>query len=410
MSDNRRTNSLKFSPNSLNPFPSPADPTPLQNASKQNTSELQRLHQENKNLKSSLKEMQRKLTAMVNSTENAEKRLKNQQLTQEREAEKHRKYVSALEEDLESCKNSLDYLQDVLKNQISGKMDSTEELVSELEKVEDPFAIVLINRIINTYNRRSGKSSFKSRYDNNEQSLQKALEDYQKKVRRLAGDKKTLKEEIEILKSQNDFLTNQLDFSNKKVVQEKKRAKLYGTEVGIEKVYDILGISEDENLLEGLERIRDAFTLLPDLQQTVEEIFTIVTKKSVMPVDCDSNEQLVAVIHNWSSNLADYQNLVFELFDILKIDTEDEKNRTHLLKSIREVIDGCREEKVQPAVMEQVKRLQKEAMGVEFFLDEVKDRLGVDKTYSRESVFSKVLKIVSERKDTENEIEENEEA
>lgn len=374
-------------------------------------SDVARLQQENNKLRSSLKDYQKKYDSLLSSKERMEKMLKMQISELKGEGGKSQKYVTALEEDLEECKNNLNFLQGVLKNQIAGSIDSTEELMNELDKVEDPFAIVLINRIINTYNQRSNKSSFKSKYHStgeDEASMYRALEDYQRKVKRLANDKKTLMDELSILKSQNDFLTNQLDYSQKKMNQEKRKARLYGTEVGIDKVYDIFGLSEGEDLLEGLERIQQAFAMIPELQRTIEAIFNIVVRDRVTPIQCDSNEQLIGIISTWSANLSDYNNLVLELFEIMQIENEDMKNRTDLIKSIKEVMENRQEtgaqEEDRGKIMEEIRRLQKEGLSMSCFIDEAKEHLRIDNSYSNEAVLNKVLIFIKSNRNKEEEV------
>ena len=374
-------------------------------------SDVARLQQENNKLRSSLKDYQKKYDSLLSSKERMEKMLKMQISELKGEGGKSQKYVTALEEDLEECKNNLNFLQGVLKNQIAGSIDSTEELMNELDKVEDPFAIVLINRIINTYNQRSNKSSFKSKYHStgeDEASMYRALEDYQRKVKRLANDKKTLMDELSILKSQNDFLTNQLDYSQKKMNQEKRKARLYGTEVGIDKVYDIFGLSEGEDLIEGLERIQQAFAMIPELQRTIEAIFNIVVRDRVTPIQCDSNEQLIGIISTWSANLSDYNNLVLELFEIMQIENEDMKNRTDLIKSIKEVMENRQEtgaqEEDRGKIMEEIRRLQKERLSMSCFIDEAKEHLRIDDSYSNEAVLNKVLIFIKSNKNKEEEV------
>ena len=410
MSDNRKTNSLKF-PTHYN-HTHFMEKEQNENINADQYSDVARLQQENNKLRSSLKDYQKKYDSLLSSKERMEKMLKMQISELKGEGGKSQKYVTALEEDLEECKNNLNFLQGVLKNQIAGSIDSTEELMNELDKVEDPFAIVLINRIINTYNQRSNKSSFKSKYHStgeDEASMYRALEDYQRKVKRLANDKKTLMDELSILKSQNDFLTNQLDYSQKKMNQEKRKARLYGTEVGIDKVYDIFGLSEGEDLIEGLERIQQAFAMIPELQRTIEAIFNIVVRDRVTPIQCDSNEQLIGIISTWSANLSDYNNLVLELFEIMQIENEDMKNRTDLIKSIKEVMENRQEtgaqEEDRGKIMEEIRRLQKEGLSMSCFIDEAKEHLRIDNSYSNEAVLNKVLIFIKSNRNKEEESE-----
>lgn len=378
--------------------------------------DILKLKRENKQLKSSLKELQAKITELSSANEIDESSAQKK-LHELKEHNNHLKqYVSGLECELESCQKNVHFLQDVLKQQIVGGLESTEELLAELDKVEDPFAIVLINRIINTYNKpqNMNKTSFKSRQTSNpeqEASVYKALEDSQKRVKRLELDKKTMIGEIDVLKTQNDVLTKQLEFAQRRFEPRDRKSYTSASsqaETVLSQVCEVFGIRDQNNMLECVEKIYTAYQFLPSLQNTVEAIYTIVAEKSCMPVECNSNEQLVEVIENWASNLVDYQNLVVDLFDVMKISGEDQKNRTHILQSIKHLMDDRSD--IENMVidgseaLEELKKLKKKSIGVDFFVEEAKAKLGLDGTYSNEALFSKVLKSLGTGKAGNNDV------
>lgn len=371
-----------------------------------NDENYNKLMRENQNLRSSLKELQQKMTAMTSSKDARDR--PDQKKVQEYK-DKHKnmsKYIETLETELESCQKNLDFMQDVLKKQIVGGLESTEELLKELDKVDDPFAIVLINRIINTYNKKDGsnKGTFRMRQTSNgesEHSVYKALEDSQKRVKRLELENKALITEIETSKSQNDFLLNQLSFTQKKLEERDRRSHhSNGSEADsiLSQICEIFGIRDQDRILECVNKICKAYEYLPSLQTTIENIFTIVTEKSCIQVEVNSNEQLVEIIDIWSSNLVDYQNLVVELFEVMNIRSEDKKHRTHLIHSIKQLMEDRNDIENSiigsSEIVDELKKLKKQAMGIEFFVDEAKARLGLEEPYSNEALFSKVLKFL----------------
>ena len=365
-----------------------------------------KLQRENHKLRTSLKDLQNKMMAMTSTKDNEDSDV-HKRLQEYKDKMNHMsQYVAGLETELESCQKNLSFLQDVLKQQIVGGIESTEELLAELDKVEDPFAIVLINRIINTYNKKEGssKNSFKTRQHSGKDKdagLYRALEDYQKRAKKLELENKALNEEIETFRTQNDFLVNQLDFAQKQLEYKSRRSHNSASsqpDTIVAQICEIFGIRDQERILESVEKILVAYQYLPSLQNTIEKIYTIVTEKSCVQVECTSNEQLVEIIDNWASNLQDYQNLVVELFDVMNIKKEDHKNRTHLIHSIKQMMEE--RDDIENSVIgnsdivDELKRLKKQVMGIEFFVDEAKQKLGLDESYSNEALFSKILKAL----------------
>ena len=366
-----------------------------------------RLQKENVNLRSSLKELQQKMNLLANNENDEgyqqirlkEKNEKIQQLTQ---------YTNALEEELEGCQKNLNFMQDALKQQIVGYSDDFDELVGELDQIEDPYAIVIINKLLTSNSRinRTNKTSFTSKFDDAENTgVNKAFQDYQKKVKKLLYEKKQMMAENDTLKTQNDFLTNQLNFVQKKLAHSNKKAYSMNTlppnSDDLQSAICVMfGIRDSSKLIENLKRIQKAFEFLPTLQKTVEQIYQIVCDRSCIPVVCNSHDQLIEIIENWASNLNDYQDLVSELFNILKINEEDQKNRTHLIQSIRKLacdsssINNYDHNEKGPEVISELKNLKKKVSAIDFFIEEARKKLNLDDDYSNEALFVKVLKFV----------------
>lgn len=372
------------------------------NENNQGTKELNKnefsdkILKENRILKSSLKELhlkqKNKEISKKNEINSIKKRLEKLLLKNK----EIKRYNNTLEEEIESLKKNNKILQTAVKNKIRDK-ESNEEIMDNLEKINDPEAIVLINKLLENLKRKENNSSHSQKSNNKE------IKKYTRKIKHLEFEKKEYLQQLDTIKTQNDFLINQLNFAQKKLTKSNKKTNPTDPDELIYKICQIFGIKDENKLEKDLLKIKKAYQYLPSLQETVERIYTIITEESCIPMICTSNTQLVEIIENWASNLTDYQNLVRQLFEVLQISDEALKNRTYLIESIKELVgqnlEGSFEGSRAPGndeLVSEISKLKKGQNTFQFFVEEAKNKLNLPEHYSNEALFSKILTNLKE--------------
>lgn len=361
----------------------------------------EKILKENRILKSSLKELHLKEKnreiSKKNEVNSIKKRL-DRLLLNNKEI---KRYNSTLEEEIDSLKQNNKILQNALKNKIRDK-ESNEEIMDNLEKINDPEAIVLINKLLENLKIKENNNSsyFHQKNDNKE------IKKFNRKIKHLEFEKKEYLQQLDTMKTQNDFLVNQLNFAQKKLTKSNKKTNVTDSDEIVYKICEIFGITDERKIEKDLLKIKKAYEYLPSLQETVERIYTIITEESCIPMICTSNTQLVEIIENWASNLTDYQNLVHQLFEVLQINDEALKNRTYLIESIKELVGqnlngrSLDESRGSPNddLINEISKLKKGQNTFQFFIEEAKNKLNLPAHYSNEALFSKVLKNLKEEK------------
>ena len=384
--------------------------------------QILKLKEENYNLRSSLKDLQIKMNIIAKSRD---------QEVQEIQGKLDRAFgeMNSLKAYAEDCENKNTYLQKkldlfegTLKGQIKNHSQSKDDLLEEIEQIEDPFALVIINKLLfnsgiwtnEPTDRRYTKSSFKSAPENEmvKRSEQTKL---QNRLNHLQHDFKDLSVEVSTLKTQNQFLLKQLEFAEKQLVSKGVKSSFGKSDLGNKfntelQICSMFGIQDESRMIDSLLKIQRAYQYVPVMQETLEQIFSIVTDNHFMPVNCNSTTQLVEVLENWVDNLKDYQNLVTQLFDILNVQEENLKNRTHLITSIKELamsstrrdhflssMPKADKENVQfetNEILDEFKKLKKMNNTTEFFCEEAKNKLKLPPSYSSEALYTKILRVL----------------
>lgn len=383
--------------------------------------QLLKLKEENYNLRTSLKDLQIKLSlaSRAKDQEIAELTAKLEKF--HLEMADLESFASKCEEKNEYLTKKLDLFESTLKSQIKHHAQSKDDLLEEIDQIEDPFALVIINKLLlnagvwnSDVSERKTRTSFKSTPEN-ELVRGKQYEKLNHKLLRLQQDCRNLSGENSTLKTQNHFLLKQLEFAEKQLISKGIRPAYSSsnnqncadTEY---QICQIFGIDDESRLIDSLKKIEKAYHYVPVMQETLEYVFAIVTQNSFMPVKCTSSSQLVEILENWVDNLRDYQNLVTQLFDILNIQEESLKNRTHLITSIKELaLSNTRKDPLlsahpdnekenitldQSNLVEEFKRLKKMNNTAEFFCEEAKRKLRLPSSYSNEALFTKILKVL----------------
>jgi hypothetical protein len=383
--------------------------------------QLLKLKEENYNLRTSLKDLQIKLSLASRAKDqeilDLQARLEKCQL----EVINTKSFANKCEEKSEYLSKKLDLFESALKSQIKNQSQSKDDLLEEIDQIEDPFALVIINKLLlnrgvwnSAVSERKTKSSFKSSPET-ELLREKQFEQLQHKSMRLQQEFRDISNENSTLRTQNHFLLKQLEFAEKQLIS-KGLKPTYGNSADRDymdteyQICQIFGIEDESRLIESLKKIEKAYHYVPVMQEALEQVFAVVTQNSFMPVKCSSTSQLVEILENWVDNLSDYQNLVTQLFDVLNIQEENLKNRTHLITSIKELaLSNTRRDHLlsvnsrpekenlntdQVDLLEEFKRLKKMNNTTEFFCEEARRKLRLHSSYSNEALFTKILKVL----------------
>ena len=351
---------------------------------------VKRVQEENAVLRASLKESQKTLAELSTLKDNEIRTLKQSVKDLRQTIDSLHKQIETLERSEASGEKHIRLLQKALKSNITSNGETIDDLLTEIDKITDSQALLVINKLVST-DRTKGRKTV----SNFPQDTLSRLE------------KEDQKQKFETLQTQNNFLLNQLAFLEKQLDQQNKKPagrRNEEDERSFEAACRLLGIKDRSRAMESAIKIQKALSQVPSLQKALEEIYMTVIERSCIPVSCDSQAELLEALENWAGNLRDYQQLVQDLFEILQIEDERFKNRTHLVESIRDLARGDNA-RLKAALRERVpaqndtdplRKQQKLSSTVEFFLEEARKRLHLSPDYSSQALFSKILKILDE--------------
>ena len=385
----------------------------FEDSSRVEQSKLKKYQEENHRLKTILKES--KLKFETGNIEKESELMRQASEIIKLKNENHELFNKSKIQELEKkelCQKILVF-QLALKNQIKSKTQSKEELMQEIDQVEDAYALVVINKLLFGNDKKQDCENDNKKKVESER-IQNLLDlENKKTIMKLSSIKTNNEQEIQTLKSQNDFLLTQLEFAEKQLVA-----------VGVKPDYnhenfesidlknalcDIFGFSADEDILEALHKIERGYQYVPVMQEILERVFLIITDNQFLPAMCNSKNQMIEILENWAGNLVDYQHLVKTLFEIMGITESALKNRTYLVESIKKMVFNVTSEKAESQsirfrddrnpseeIFEEIKKLKKENNTVEFFCEDAKSKLNLPVSYSNEALYSKILKILED--------------
>jgi hypothetical protein len=212
---------------------------------------------------------------------------------------------SRLLEQNSALKRDFDQLSQKVKGQIYSDIDD-EFVKREIEKIKDPSSYSALRSIVTRTNRLKAENlSLQKELHGESQRImqaQKMGSSMQNKNRVITGEVKALRAKVDQLKTQNDFLLNELEFSQRKMKSKRQAGAgpkaaqgadgVGGADSGYKKIVsdvcEILRIEDASNLVDSIKTIETAYQFLPSLQLTVENIFKIVTEGNIFDTPINS--------------------------------------------------------------------------------------------------------------------------
>lgn len=197
----------------------------------------------------------------------------------------------------------------------------------------------------------------------------------------LASEPEELRAAVDTLQTQNAFLLSQVGFLERRL----EGAQRPGGEDQLHALCRILGAREPSRLVEAATKVQQVCRQLPPLQSTLQDIHALVSENNIIPVSCGSLADLVEILENWAGNLRDYHQLVRDLFELLRITDERQKNRSFLLESVRRLAGRGGADP------------PRAGSAAEFFVEEARRRLALPVDASAQAVLAKALRALEER-------------
>ena len=340
--------------------------------------QTQKLREENYNLRISLKEAQNKINEEISKREDDYKKFIRQ--IDEIKSENHslNTYLKRSEEMTNSLKQKVKLYEIALKEQIKGKANAREEAIMEVDKIEDPIALVIINKLL-----FSEKESNK-----NISSNEKQMRNQRFSVRE--SDSSTLK-------TQNAFLLKQLEFAEKQLKKNETNVNFSYKNKNLEfenYIIEIFGLPINTDVVNALEKIAKAYSYFPVIQETLESCLQIITQNKFIPTQVNSLTEINEILEGWSENLGDYQELVDQLFGILQINDDELKNRKNLILSIKKLIKDNENQERNNSINQNKNNYLD---SFEIFIESAKNKLFLPIEYSNDALLAKILGILNQK-------------
>lgn len=190
------------------------------------------------------------------------------------------------------------------------------QLEGEINKIRDPKSFGILRRVMTEMNklqsqveRLEGEAAGER---NKVSEIKQMGTSYKQKNRLISGEVKALRGKVDQLSTQNDFLLNELKYSQRKLKESVSRkggnggsvqtavVAGRGTEDGVyrelvEQICDILSIQDESTLLDSVKTIETAYQFLPSLQITVENIYKIVTEGNIFETPINSYDVSISL-------------------------------------------------------------------------------------------------------------------
>lgn len=317
---------------------------------KVDAAKLKKYQEENYRLKTLLKEAKLKSDMANAERENELLRQADEIVRLKTENTDLKALLREKETESKELTHKLVTFQKALKTQIRSKSASAkDDIIQEIEQIDDPYALVVINKLMFgpqlpqgpqiLQNTSQNTQSFKTELESAKYQIE---QEHKQTLRKLTLLNEEAHKELKTLKEQNAFLLSQLDFAEKQletkgVKPDFGHTKKENTALKSE-ICRIFQLGPDDDVIDCLVKIERGYQYVPMMQETLEQVYTILTENDVLPVMCTSKNQMIEILENWAANLNDYQNLVKTLFEVMGITNPNFKSRTYLVESIRKLI------------------------------------------------------------------------
>ena len=193
----------------------------------------------------------------------------------------------------EELKTELTILTETLNQKFMKEINS-EAIQNEIKRVKDPSSYSALRAILTKMNRmETDMRAMEAELAEEGHKLNHAdrlKSTYKTKNKQILGEVQSLRAKVDQLKTQNDFLLNQLDYSERKAgIRNNLGAQGAGEyKAKIRQICDIFRIEDESMLLDSIKTIEVAYQFLPSLQVTVENVFKIVTEENIFDTPINS--------------------------------------------------------------------------------------------------------------------------
>jgi len=189
-----------------------------------------------------------------------------------------------------------------LNNRLINEVED-EDIAQEIDRVKDPSSFGALRAILTKMNRlKIELTNMRAQLvesTKRTKELEQKSDNYLTKNKNIAGEIVALKSKVSQLQSQNEFLLNEVEYSQRKVEKQKSQGEVlvargappqpdaYYSHL-VRQICQILRIKEEETLIDSIKTIETAYQFLPSLQDTVETIFKIVVEGNIFETPINS--------------------------------------------------------------------------------------------------------------------------
>lgn len=194
------------------------------------------------------------------------------------------------------------------------KSDFTREMndhliTAEIRKVKDPSSFTALRSLMTKMNKMKLRISSLEAQLTNETKRAEVVQEKGNSIvtknKEISSQVKALREAVDSLKTRNGFLLNELEHSQRKLRQYQSHRGEKGSASNpvqedsdgyyqrlVQEICSILSIETQENLINQIKTIENAYQFLPSLQSTVETIFKTVMADNIFDTPINSYDVL----------------------------------------------------------------------------------------------------------------------